>query len=266
MRSRLLAATIAGLLLVAPRAFAQDVALAQQLAELASLSDKVGNADTRVRVAALHRVWILGTTSGSPQVKLSALGLLTEPVGSSSDHIRMPAVYAIVDIANSTSDAQVKIRALGTLREPLDAGQVPIRDVAVDAVNWIAGRGAGPEVALAAVSALASPVRSGNNGVRIPAINAVVRAVEGGRDDRACQAALDALTAPLESEAMIGGLEVRMMAVWAVERVGIAATEVGAKAKAMGLLQTYAAKGSWEPEARARAQQGAAAIENSFKR
>jgi hypothetical protein len=34
----------------------------------------------------------------------------------------------------------------------------------------------------------------------------------------------------------------------------------------MGLLQSSAAKGSWEPEARARAQQGAIAIENSFKR
>jgi hypothetical protein len=50
------------------------------------------------------------------------------------------------------------------------------------------------------------------------------------------------------------GLEVRMMAIVAVERVGIDASDVGTKAKAMGVLQSYAARSRWEPEARNRAQ------------
>lgn len=263
MRATPLAAFV--LLLVASPAVPQDAAVATQLAELISLKDKVGDADTRVRVAAMHRVWTIGVASTARDVKLNAVGLLAEPVGSASDHIRMPAVYAIADIAGSTGDVEVKRRAISTLREPLLASQVPIRDVAIDALNTIVMGGPGADVALAALDVLAPAVRSGNNGVRLPAINAVVRAVGGSQSDRACQVALDLLVAPLESEAMIGGLEVRMMALWAVERVGLHAAEVGTKARAMGLLQAYAAKGGWEPEARARAQQGAAAIQNSLK-
>jgi hypothetical protein len=138
--------------------------------------------------------------------------------------------------------------------------------VAIDAVNAITRAGKGGEVAGAALGVLASAVRSGNNGVRIPAINAVVRAVEGSQSDRACQTVLDLLVAPLESDAMIGGLEVRMMAGRAVEGVGLQASEVGTKAKAMGLLQSYAARSGWEPEARALAQQAAAAIQKSLER
>jgi len=160
---------------------------------------------------------------------------------------------------------EVKRRAISVLREPLLASQVPIRDASIDALNSIVASGPGPDTALAALDVLAPAVRSGNNGVRIPAINAVVRAVDGSRSERACQVALDLLTAPLESDAMIGGLEVRMMALWAVERVGLQAAEVTTKAKAMGLLQAYAAKSGWEPEARARAQQGSATIQNSLK-
>jgi hypothetical protein len=79
-----------------------------QLAELVALKEKVGNADTRVRVDALHRVWSVALSSGDSEVKVTAIGLLTEPVGSSSDHIRMPAVYAMADIANSTDHPRVK--------------------------------------------------------------------------------------------------------------------------------------------------------------
>ena len=69
------------------------------LADLIALKDKVGNADTRVRVEALHRVWSIALASPESEVKLTALGLLVDPAGSASDHIRMPAVYAIAEIA-----------------------------------------------------------------------------------------------------------------------------------------------------------------------
>jgi hypothetical protein len=60
-------------------------------------------------------------------------------------------------------------------------------------------------------------------------------------------------------------MEVRMMAVRAVERVGLEATEVGTKAKAMGMLESYATKDGWEPEARHRAQEAATAVQTSVK-
>jgi hypothetical protein len=91
------------------------------------------------------------------------------------------------------------------------------------------------------------------NGVRIPAINAVVLAVQGSTDPSAYQAALDVLVSPLESDAMIGGMEVRMVAIGAVERIGRGTSNVAVKAKAMGLLQAYAARTGWEPEAKVRA-------------
>jgi hypothetical protein len=235
------------LLLTSGYGFSQS-SQASQLAELVTLRDKVGNPDTRIRVDALHRVWAIGLASSDSELKLSALKLLSEPVASASDHIRMPAVYAIAEIANSTEDTQVKIRALDTLAEPLRASQVPIRDVAIDAVN-----------------ALEAAVRSGNNGVRIPAINAIVRAVEHGQNDEAYRAALESLVAPLDSNAAIGGMEVRMMAVAAVEKIGLDASEVGTKARAMGLLQSYANRGGWEPEAKKRAQDAASAIQTSMK-
>jgi hypothetical protein len=40
---------------------------------------------------------------------------------------------------------------------------------------------------------------------------------------------------------------------------------VSTKAKAMGLLQAYASRGSWEPEARARAQNAAASVQASVR-
>lgn len=261
----LVAPAIATVLLTVAHLRAQD-SLATDLSELVQLRAKVGDADTRTRVDALHRVWAIALGSPRAEVKLAALDLLGELVGSSSDHIRMPAVYAIAEIANSTGDAPVKLRALAVLREPLQASQVPIRDVAIDALNSIVRTAGDGEVVVAAVHALGAPVRSGNNGVRIPAINAILRAVEGSRIDAARQAALDLLAAPLESDAMIGGLEVRMMALGALERIGVTASEIGTKAKAIGMLQSYASKGGWEPEAKRRAQRGASSVQASMTR
>jgi hypothetical protein len=60
-------------------------------------------------------------------------------------------------------------------------------------------------------------------------------------------------------------MEVRMMAVAGLERIGRDASDVPTKAKAMGLLQAYAARNGWEPEAKKRAQDGAARIEAGTK-
>ena len=239
--------------------------LASHLAELASLRARVGSAETRVRVSALHRAWSIALASPHAEVKQNALDLLAEPLGSASDHIRMPAVHAAAEIANSTDDVAVKLRALRSLGEPLNASQVPIRDVAIEAVTSIVVAARSPDVSLAAIQALGPPLRSGNNGVRIPAINALIRAVESGRDDRVCLAAIDQLGGPLESSAAIGGMEVRMLALVALERAGLRASDVGTRARAMGLLHSYASKSGWEPEARRRASDGAAAIETSLK-
>ncbi len=260
---KLVAACVVAVVMLAGNSLAQNTTMTQ-LAELIGLKDKIKNADTRTRVDAFHRVWTIGVESDSPEVKLSALGLMAEPVASMSDHIRMPAVYAIVEIANSTNDTQVKMKALTTLREPMVAGQVPIRVAAVDAVNQIRWD-TGNDLPLEAVKLLGEPVRSANNGVRIPAINAIVRTVEHCNNDRAYSAALDELVAPLDSSAMIGGMEVRMMAVVSVERIGMEATEVATKAKAMGMMQSCANKGSWEPEAKKRASEAAMRIQNSMK-
>ncbi len=263
--TRTVASVLAALVMSSAPGFSQGD-IAAQLAELAQLKAKVGNSDTRVRVTAFHKVWTIGLASPDSGVKTTALDLLLEPAGSMSDHIRMPAVYAIAEIANSTGDVQIKMKALTALREPLQASQLPIRNATIDAVNSITRSTASADLGLAAVRELGSAVKSGNNGVRIPAINAVVRAVESGRGDAACNAALDLLVAPLDSGALIGGFEVRMMAVSAAEKVGLMATEVRTKAKAMGLLQSYAAKGGWEPEAKKRAEEASAAIQNSIDR
>lgn len=239
--------------------------VAAQLAELAGLAGKVRDPDTRTRVAAFHRVWTIALESESSEVKLHSLELMSEPVGSTSDHIRMPAVYAIAEIANSSSDPQVKLKALATLREPIQASQLPIRNAAIDAVNSIVSSAKNSGVSSMALSLLGEPVRSGNNGVRIPAINAIMRAVEQGSSERNYSAALDLLVAPLDSAAAIGGMEVRLMAVVAVERIGVAAPDIAVKSKAMGLMQSYANKGGWEPEAKKRAQEAATRIQNSIK-
>ncbi|MDT8067036.1 MAG: hypothetical protein ROO76_02605 [Terriglobia bacterium] len=250
-------------LILSGSVLAQNSAMTQ-LAELIGLKDKIKNSDTRTRVEAFHRVWTIALESDSSEVKMTALGLMAEPLGSSSDHIRMPAVYAIAEIANSTNDTPVKMKALSTLREPIVSGQLPIRIAVVDAINQIRWTSAS-DLPLEAVKLLGEPVRSGNNGIRIPAINAIVRTVEQSNNDRAYSAALDQLVAPLDSAAPIGGMEVRMIAVVAVERIGMEATEVATKAKAMGMMQSYANKGSWEPEAKKRASEAALRIQNSTK-
>ncbi|HEV2960243.1 MAG TPA: hypothetical protein VG649_00340 [Candidatus Angelobacter sp.] len=76
---------------------------------------------------------------------------------------------------------------------------------------------------------------------------------------------MDLLVAPLDSNALIGGMEVRMMAVAAVECIGVECSETTTKVKAMGLLQSYTGKSTWEPEAKRRAEQAVAAIQSSMK-
>jgi hypothetical protein len=56
-----------------------------------------------------------------------------------------------------------------------------------------------------------------------------------------------------------------MMAIAAIEKVGLGTADVGAKAKAMGLLQASASRTAWEPETRARAQDAAAKIQASVR-
>ena len=61
------------------------------------------------------------------------------------------------------------------------------------------------------------------------------------------------------------GMEVRLMAVVEVERLGVNAREVATKANAMGMLQSCASHTLGEPEARARAAEGIAQVQNSMK-
>ncbi len=254
---------LASLGLLGGLALAQNNA-ASATADLISLRSKVASPDTRTRVDAFHRAWVIAYSYPDREIKLAALQLMSEPVKSASDHIRMPAVYAIADIANSTDDAQVKLRAIDLLTPALTAGQVPIRDVVIDAINSITAGDMKGDVTLAAVKALGEPIRSGNNGVRIPAINALIRTVRSRSDDVALDAALDLLNAPLDSNAMIGGMEVRLMAVVAVERIGLQSTSVATKAKAMGILRACMAKGGWEPEAKRRAEEADNNIKKSI--
>jgi hypothetical protein len=159
----------------------------------------------------------------------------------------------------------VKLRAIRALSEPIAASQVPIRIAAIDAINAITATGPQEEVVLSAVRALGPDVKSGTNGVRMPAINGLMRAISGRHNNGADEAAVDQLVAPLESNAATGAFEVRMMAIVAMERAGLDASDIGVKAKAMGLLQAHAARGGWEPEAKKRAQEAATAIQNSMK-
>ncbi len=266
MRSRIHGCVLAAVVMIAAAATFAQADLVAQLGELASLTAKVADPETRVRVSAFHRVWSIAMHSDNSEVKLRALELIREPIGSVSDHIRMPAVYAVSEIANSTADQQVKRRALAILQEPMNAAQLPIRNAAIDATNAIVRNGLSRDLTPDALRLLAEPVRSGNNGVRIPAIHAILRAVDGCKNEKAYNDAIDLLTAPLDSMAMIGGMEVRLMAVVAVERIGVQASEVGTKSKAMGLLHAYSSKSHWESEARARAMEAAAEIQNSLKR
>ena len=108
--------------------------------------------------------------------------------------------------------------------------------------------------------ALAESIRSGNSAARMPAISALVTVVRTSPHQQALQEALDLLLAPLESSAAVGGMETRMMAVVAVERIGTEAREVVTKSKALGMMRTYVLKTTWETEARVRAKEAASRI------
>ena len=112
---------------------------------------------------------------------------------------------------------------------------------------------------------LVDSVRSGDDGNHIPAINAVAHIAIWSRDDRVFNTTLDLPQAPLDSMAMIGGMEVRMMVMVEVERLGVYAPEIGTKAKAMGMFQASANNSRVEPEARHRTAEGAAQVQNSMK-
>ncbi len=246
--------------------FSLAIAVAQtnDLSELNSLREKVKSADTRTRVAAFHRAWNIGYAATDPQVKITALELIGEPIRSSSDHIRMPAMFAATEIATTTEDHNVKLRAMQELQGPLEAVQVPVRIVALECVSRIISSSKDDDVLLAGLQALGDPVKSGNNGVRIPAIAAVVRAARARNNDAAYNAALEMLQQPMSSSAIIGGMELRMFAVAAIERIGLETSSTATKAKAIGMLGRSATK-DWEPEAQSRAEEASAAIQKTMK-
>ena len=116
-----------------------------------------------------------------------------------------------------------------------------------------------------ALQLLSEPVRSGNNGVRIPAINAVAHVALASNDDRVVSAAIESMQPPLDSTAMIGGMEVRLMAVVEVEKLGLKTNDVAIKTKAIEMLQSCARNNLWEPEAQRRAADAATRIQTSMR-
>lgn len=251
--------------LLSVRTLSAQVADAEQLAELTRLTTAIKNIETRIRVPATHRVWSIGRTSSRTDVKLKALSLLEDPINSASDHIRMPTIYAVAEIAASSTDMAVKVRALQALRRPLDAGQEPVRLAAIDALNSIVRSGTTAALGKTAVALLAGPVRSVTNGVRMPAINALVRSVEKSGDAAAYDAALDHLGEPLKSMAATGGMEVRLMALAAVECIGMDAAAIEVKSRALGIAQSFATDRGGEDESRARAKEAATAIRATIR-
>lgn len=215
--------------------------LGREMELLEAQRENVADSETRVRVPAMYAVKELALASEHSPVKIKALTLLEEPVGSSSDHIRLPAIYAIAEVANSTEDPEVKLKAIQALREPFGSEQLVARNVAAQGVNLILARVDRTEassVALmtAALNLLRRSADSGNNGARMPAISAVWNTVAGCGVDRVYSLALDVLQNPIESRSLIGGLEVRFMAIEAVERIGVEAKALDVKEKAVRLL------------------------------
>jgi hypothetical protein len=253
----------AALLLSGLPAAAQN-AVAEHTAELTSLRTAVKNIDARTRTDAIHRIWRVGVASSDLSVKKQALDMLREPIGSDFDQIRLPAAYAIAEIANSTPDGSVKTHALQQLGPVLKAGQVPVRDFAILVVDTIAGGGASQAVSGAAVTALSEPINSGNNAVRMPAIFSLVRIAGDCRYEDVCSQAINLLLRPMASQAAAGGIEVRMLAVAAMERIAVNSGSAATKGQAMGLLQSESGR-RWEPEAVRRAQAAVAAIKASMK-
>jgi hypothetical protein len=234
--------------------------------ELVSQTQLVKSSDTRVRVAATHRVWNLGLAAPDSENKIRAIQLLVDPANSSSDQIRIPAVYALAEIANSSKDAAVKGAALSGLRGPITSGQVAIRAVAIDAVNNITSHSRKSEIAPQVVALLSEPLDSSNNAVRMPAINATVNAIVGSDSPAAAERAIAVLSAsPLASGSAIGGMEVRMLAIHAIERIGLDSADQKVKTQAMVALEAAATRGGWEPEAKQRAKDAATKIQSSMK-
>ncbi|HEX4997617.1 MAG TPA: hypothetical protein VFY29_05300 [Terriglobia bacterium] len=234
--------------------------------ELRSQTELMKSADTRTRVDALHRVWNLALEAPDSENKIRAIRMIVDPVNSSSDQIRMPAVFALAEIANSSKDPAVKIVAIHALRGPIGSGQVPIRDVAIDAINNITANARKSEIALAAVILLHEPLESSNNGVRIPAINATVNAIVGSDNSAAAEQAIQyLLDGPMAAQAAIGGMELRMMAIHAIERIGMDSADSRVKTKAMVALEAGATRGSFEPEAKQRAKEAATRIQSALQ-
>ena len=116
--------------------------------------------------------------------------------------------------------------------EPLQASQVPIRDVAIDAVNSITRSAKGAGIALAAVRALAPAIRSGNNSVAVHQRGRARSGRQPGRQRSGGSARASHCGARLDWRR--GGMEVRMMAVTAMEKVGLAAADVSTKRRPWG--------------------------------
>ncbi|HSF18433.1 MAG TPA: hypothetical protein VLK65_23090 [Vicinamibacteria bacterium] len=230
---------MAGLLLEDPASAQQS--LGQQMELLEAQRDAVESSNAHQRIPAMYVIKELALSSDFVPVKSKALELLQEPVGSSTDQIRLPAIYAIAELANSTDDHAVKLKAIESLTEPFHSEQLVARDVAIDAMNLIVGRidkmdPSSENLIVAALNLLIRAADSGNNGARMPAINAVWCTVSGSNFDRAYSVALDVLAKPISSRALIGGMEVRFMAIEAIERVGIEAKPHEIKEKAIRLL------------------------------
>jgi hypothetical protein len=100
----------------------------------------------------------------------------------------------------------------------------------------------------------------------MPAVNAIVNVVVGSDSPAAAQRAIDLIfEGPLSSSSAIGGMELRMMAIHAIERIGLDSADSKVKTKAMVALEAGATRVSFEPEARQRAKDAATHVQNSMK-
>jgi hypothetical protein len=215
--------------------------LGREMELLEAQRSNVNNSQTSVRVAAMYAIKDIALTTMHSPVKVKALSLLEGPVGSASDHIRLPAVYAIAEVANSADDPDVKLKALQSLAEPFGSEQLVARNVATDGLNLIMShvdktQASAVDVMTTALNLLLRAADSGNNGARMPAINSVWNTVAGCKVDRVYSLALDVLRRPIESRSMIGGMEVRFMAIEAIERIGVETKTLEIKEKAIQLL------------------------------
>ena len=108
--------------------------LAKALAELTALTSKVGSADTRTRVDALHRVRWIALSRTEADVKLKALELLREPVRTQGQTVVM---VTHDPVAASYAD-QVVFLADGRLAGSLIA---PTAEQVADRLTHLGARG-----------------------------------------------------------------------------------------------------------------------------